>query len=112
MTLLSVYIVVVIVILLFVELIKILGESSHINECSVYNFALTMNGSAYIISHSGLIFCTLLFRCEILKFLHVLMSFNNSIPKMFFFSCGSNFSNLKVQPNISWVNFLCNYSDI
>ena len=62
-------------ILLLGELI-ILGESSHINVDNVFKFAMTVKVSAYIISHSGLIFSTLLFRSDNVKFLHVLLSFS------------------------------------
>jgi len=95
-TLPFVYSVVMIVILLCGELIIILGESSHTNVDNVYKFTITMKCSAYIISHSGLIFSTLLFRREIIKFLHVLLSFNSSIHNIFF-SCGRNFNYVKTQ---------------
>jgi hypothetical protein len=98
-TLLSVYSIVMTVVLLFGELIIILGESSHINVDNVYRFAMTMKGSAYIIAHSGLIFSTLLFRSEIIKFLHVLLSFNSSVHNIFF-SCGRTFNHVKVQVSV------------
>ena len=97
--LLSVYSVVMIVILLFGELIIILGESSHINVDNVYKFAIRLKGSAYIMSHSGLIFSTLLFRSEILKFLHVLLSFNSSFHNIFFPS-RRNFNYIRAQVSV------------
>ena len=98
-TLLFVYSVVMIVILFFDELIIILGESSHINVENVYKFAMRMKGSGYIISHTDLVFFTLLFRREIIKFLHVLLSFNSSIHNIFF-SCGRNFNYVKAQVSV------------
>jgi hypothetical protein len=50
---------------------------------NVYIFATTLKGSAYMISHSGFLFFTLLFRRKIVKFLHDLLTFNSSIHKSF-----------------------------
>jgi hypothetical protein len=88
-----------IVILLFGELITILGESYNIDVDNVYKFAMTMKGSAYIMSHSGLIFFTLLFRSETVKFLHVLLTSNSSVRNIFF-SYGRNFNYVKVQASV------------
>jgi hypothetical protein len=94
-----VYSVVIIVILLLGELITILEESSHKNMDNFYKFAMTLKGSAYIISHSGLIVSTLLFRSEIVNFIHVLLTFNSLIRNIFA-SCGRNFNNVKAQVSV------------
>jgi len=46
---------------------------------NVYTFAATMKSSSYVISHSCFLFSTLLFRGEVVNFLHVLLYFNISI---------------------------------
>ena len=63
---------------------------------NVYTFATVMKVSAYMISHSGFLFFTLLFRRKILKFLHVLLSFNSSIHNSFV-SYGRNFNYIMAQ---------------
>ena len=98
-TLLSVFSGLMIVILLFGELIIIFGERSRVNVDNVYKFAMTIKDSAYIISHSGLIFSTLLFRSEIVKFLYMLLSFSSSIHNIFI-SCGRNFNYVKDQVSV------------
>jgi hypothetical protein len=98
-TLLSVYSVMMTVILLLGELLIILREVSHINVVNVYKFAVTMKSSEYMISQSGLILVTLLFRSEIIKFLHVLLSFNSSIHNIFV-TRGRNFSYMKAQVSV------------
>ena len=57
---------------------------------NVYTFATMMNGSANMISHSGYLLFTVLFRRKIVKFLHVLLTFNSSIQNSFI-SYGRNF---------------------
>jgi hypothetical protein len=55
-----------------------------------------MKSSAYISSRVGLVFSTLLFRSETVKFLHVLLTFNSSIRNIFI-SYGRNFNYVKAQ---------------
>jgi hypothetical protein len=98
-TLLSVYSVMMIAVLLLGALLYILGETSRIDVDNVYKFAVIMKSSVYMTSHSGLILVTLMFRSEIIKFLHVLLSFNSSIHNIFV-NCGRNFNYINVQVSV------------
>jgi len=91
-TFMSVYSVAMLVIILLGELLLlIIGKGGREAMDNVYTFATMMKGSAHMMSHSGFLFFTLLFRRKIVKFLHVLLSFNSSIHKIFV-PCGRNFN--------------------
>jgi hypothetical protein len=92
----SVYSVVVLVIVLCGEALTILGLGVRENIDNVYAFAVRMKGSAYMISYSGFLFFTLLFRRKILKFLHMLLSFKSSIHNIYF-SNGRNLNLVMAQ---------------
>ena len=83
-TFMSVYSAVMLVIVLLGEILMMTGEDGRENMDNVYAFATMMKGSAYMISHSGFLLFTLLFRRKIVKFLHVLLTFNSSIHNIFF----------------------------
>ena len=87
------------VIFLLGELLTMIGQTVRDKMDNVYRFATMMKSSAYIISHSGFLFFTLLFRSEIIEFLHVLLSFNNSIHNIFV-SYGRNFCYFKAQVSV------------
>ena len=76
-TLMSVYSVAMLVIILLGELLLIIGKAGREATDNVYTFATMMKGSAQMISYSGFLFFTLLFRRKIVKFLHVLLSFKS-----------------------------------
>jgi len=95
-TFMSVYSVAMLVIVLVGKLQVIIGKGGHEAMDNVYAFATMLKGSAYMISHSGFIFFTLLFRREILNFLHMLLTFNSPTHKIFV-SCGRNFSYVMAQ---------------
>jgi hypothetical protein len=78
----SVYSVVMLVIVLFGGLIMTITQGVHVDIDKVYEIAILMKRSAYMISYSGFLFCTLLFRRKILKFLQMLLSFNSSIDNI------------------------------
>jgi hypothetical protein len=92
----SVYSVAVLVIVLCGGLEMVIGQSFAVGMDNVYAFANMMKCSAYIISHSGFLFFTLLFRRKIIKFLHLLLSFNSSIHTVFV-SYGRNSNYIMVQ---------------
>jgi hypothetical protein len=89
-TFMSVYSVAMLVIVLVGELLVIIGKGFPEAMDNVYTFATMMKGSAYMISHSGFLLFTLLFRREILNFLYMLLTFNSSTHKIFV-SYGRNF---------------------
>jgi len=95
-TFMSVYSAVMLVFVLFREVLTIIRKGFHEEMDNVYTFATVMKVSAYMISHSGFLFFTLLFRRKILKFLHVLLSFNSSIHNTFV-SYGRNFNYIMAQ---------------
>jgi hypothetical protein len=95
-TFMSVYSVAMLVIILFGELRVFMGKGIHETMDNVYTFATMMKGSAYMISHSGFVFFTLLFRREVVNFLHMLLTFNSS-THYFFFSYGRKFNYLMAQ---------------
>ena len=95
-TFMSVYSVAMLVIVLLGELLMIIGKGYGEAMDNVYTYATVMKGSAYMISHSGFLFFTLLFRRKIIKFLHVLLKFNSSIHSKFI-SCGRNFNYVMTQ---------------
>jgi len=72
-TFMSVYSVAILLFVLLSELLLIIGKGGREAMDNVYAFANMMKGSAYMISHSGFLFFTLLFRRKIVKFLHVLL---------------------------------------
>jgi hypothetical protein len=91
----SVYSVAVLVIVLVGELLMIKqGDGEDMDN--VYAFANMMKNSAYITSHCGFLFFTLLFRRKILMFLNMLLSFNSSIHT-FFLSYGRNCNYIMAQ---------------
>jgi hypothetical protein len=90
-TFMSVYSAAMLVFVLLGELLSIIWKGGIKEMDNVYIFATMMKGSAYIISHSGFLFFTLLFRRKILNFLHMLLTFNSSIHKIFV-SYGRNFN--------------------
>ena len=92
----SVYSVAVLVIVLLGELLMLMRMDSFETMDNVYAFANIMKCSANMISHSGFLFFTLLFRRKIVKFLHVLLKFNSSIH-IFFVSYGRNFNYVMAQ---------------
>jgi hypothetical protein len=93
-TFMSVYSVAMLVIFLLGELLMMIGQGFREYMDNVYAFAYTMKSSGYMVSHSGLLFCTLLFRRKSVKFLHMLMSFKSSIHNIFI-SYGRNSSYLE-----------------
>jgi hypothetical protein len=92
---LSVYSVVVLVIVVVGGLVMI-WQGFAANMDNVYAFAIMMKCSAYMISQTGFLFFTLLFRKKILKLLHMLLSFNSSIHNIFL-SYEINFNNVMAQ---------------
>ena len=66
------------------------------NMDNVCTFAAIKKSSPYVISHSCFLFCALLFRGEVVNFLHLLLSFNSSF-EFTFISFDSNFNNVKAQ---------------
>jgi hypothetical protein len=60
-TFLSVYSVAMLVIVLFGELLMMIGQGVREDMDNVYAFAYTMKSSGYMISHSGFLFCTFCF---------------------------------------------------
>ena len=95
-TFMSVYSVAMLVIVLLGELQMIIGMGYREAMDDVYKLATMMQNSAYMISHSGFLFFTLLFRREIVKFLNVLLTFNSSTLSIFI-SYGSNFNYVMAQ---------------
>jgi hypothetical protein len=92
----SVYSFAMLVFVLLSELQVIIWEGALENMDNVYAFAHLMKGSACMISHSGFLFFTLLFRRKIVKFLHVLLKINSSIYNIFV-SYGKKFSYIMAQ---------------
>jgi hypothetical protein len=92
----SVYSVSVLVIVLLGELLVITGKGGRENMDNVYKFATLWKSSAFTISRSEFLFFTLLFRREIMNFLHMLLTFNRSIHKIFF-SYGRNLNYIMAQ---------------
>ena len=66
------------------------------NMDNVYTFSAIMKSSPYVISHSCFLFCTLLFRGEVVNCLHLFLSFNSSID-FTFISFDSNFNCVKAK---------------
>jgi len=95
-TYIAVYSVAMLVIVLLGELLVIIGKGGLENMDNVYKFATLMKSSAYTISHSGFLFFTLLFRREIMNFLHMLLTFNSSSHKIFV-CYGRNFNYVMAQ---------------
>ena len=95
-TFMSVYSAAMLVIVLLGEILMIIGKGDREVMDSVYTFATRMKGSANMMSHSGFLFFTLLFRRKIVKFLHVLLTFNSSIHNIFF-PDGRNFNYVMAQ---------------
>jgi len=95
-TFMPVYSVAMLVIVLIGELLMTTRKSGREAVENVYTFATMMKGSAYMMSHRGFLFFTLLFRRKIVKFLHVLLSFNSSIHNSFV-SYGRNFNYIMAQ---------------
>ena len=95
-TFMSVYSVAMLVIVLLAELLTITRKGVLVEMDNVYTFTTMMISSAYIISHSGFLFFTLLFSREILKFLYVLLTFNSSIHNIFVVY-GRNFNYIMAQ---------------
>jgi len=92
----SVYSVTMLVIVLLGELLMIIVKGGGVAMDNVYKFASMMRCSAYMISHCGFLFLTLLFHRKILSFLHVLLTFNSSIHNKFI-SYGISFNFLMAQ---------------
>jgi hypothetical protein len=65
----------------------------------VYTFAAIMQISGYLITHSGFLLSTLLFRSKIINFLYMLLSFNTSIHNTFTFY-GRNVNHIKIQMSV------------
>ena len=95
-TFLSVYSVAMLAIVLLGELLMITWKDGREAVDNVYTFATMMKGSAYMISHGGFLFFTLLFRRKIVKFLHVLLTFNSSIRNILI-SYGRKFNYVMAQ---------------
>jgi hypothetical protein len=95
-TFMSIYSVAMLVIVPISELLVIIGKSGRENMDNVYNFATLLKSSAFTISHSDFLFFTLLFRREIMNFLHMLLTFNCSIHKIFV-SYGRNLNYIMAQ---------------
>jgi len=95
-TFMSVYSAAMLVIVLLGEILGINWKGGGEEMDNVYTFATTMKGSVSIISHSGFLFFTLLFRRKIVKFLHVLLTFNNSIHNILV-PYGRNFNYVMAQ---------------
>jgi len=64
-------------ILLLKRLAMIVGNIFNNKIDNVNTFAAIMKSSPYVISHSCFLFCTLLFRDEVVNFLHLFLSFKN-----------------------------------
>jgi len=92
----SVYSVAMLAIVLLGELLMIIGKGGRDARDNVYTFATMMKSSANMISHSGFLFFTLLFRRKIVKFLHLLLTFNSSMYNIFIFH-GRNFNYVMAQ---------------
>ena len=90
---------VMLLIFLFSRLAKILGNIFNDNMDNVYIFAAIMKSSPCVISHSCFLFCTLLFRGEVVNFLHLFLSFNSSI-EFTFISFDSNFNCVRAQISV------------
>ena len=82
-------------IFLFSELGLVDGNIFNDNIENVYTFAAMMKSSPYVISHSRFLFCTLLFRGEVVNFLHLFLSSNGSIY-FTFISFDSNFNYVNI----------------
>jgi hypothetical protein len=87
----SVYSVAMLVFVLVGELHMLIWKGGPEEMDNVYTFATTMKVPACKISHIGFLFFTLLFRREIVNFLHMLLTFNISMHKSFV-SNGRNFN--------------------
>jgi len=74
----SLYSAAMLVIVLLGELLMIIGKGGREAMDSVYTFASSKKYSPNLISHSGFLLFTLLFRRKIVKFLHML-TFNSSV---------------------------------
>jgi len=98
-TFMSLYSVAMLVIVLLGELLMIIGKGGPEEMDNVYKFASMMKCSAYMISHSGFLFFTLLFRRKILNFLHVLLTFDISVHNKFI-SYGRNFNYIMTQVSV------------
>ena len=92
----SVYSAAMLAIILLGKLLMIIEKCGREALDNVYALAHMMKGSANMISHSGFLFFTLLFRRKIVKFLHVLLKFNSSIHNTFI-SYGRNFNYVMAQ---------------
>jgi hypothetical protein len=95
-TLLFIYSCVMLLIFLFISLALIFGNMFNYKMDNVYTLAAMMQSSACVISHSCFLFSTHLFLGEVVKFLHVLLSFNSSIY-FIFTAFDSNFNHVKAQ---------------
>jgi len=95
-TFMFVYSAAMFVIVLLGELVLVIGNGDREAMENVYTFATTVKSSANMITHSGFLFFTLLFRRKIVKFLHVLLKFNSSIHNTFI-SYGRNFNYVMAQ---------------
>ena len=92
----SVYSAAMLAIILLGKLLMIIEKCGREALDNVYALAHMMKGSANMISHSGFLFFTLLFRRKIVKFLHVLLTFNSSIHSIFT-SSGRKFNYVMAQ---------------
>ena len=120
-TFMSVYSVTMLVFILLGESLTVMRTVLRKEMDNVYTFATMMKCSANMISHSGFLFFTLLFRKKIVNFLYVLLTFNSSIHNKFI-SYGRNFNYIMAQvfvlvmihallsillaPLCKWIDFL------
>jgi len=95
-TFMSVYSAAMLAMILLGEFLGIFLQGGREAMDNVYTFATLMKGSANMMSHSGFLFFTLLFRRKIVKFLHVLLTFNSSIHNMLV-PYGRNFNYVMAQ---------------
>jgi hypothetical protein len=73
-TLLSIYSAVILAMFLVAEVRTVTGIDYMEDADKIYTFSAIMKISAYLVTHGGLLFSTLLFHTKIINFLNVLLS--------------------------------------
>jgi hypothetical protein len=97
--LLSIYSAVILAMFLVAD-VRTVTRMDYVEDADIdYTFAAIMKISAYLITHSGFLLSTLLFRTKIINFLNVLLSFNTSIHNTFT-SYSRNVTHIKIQMSV------------
>ena len=96
---LCIYSAVMLLIFLGSKLAIIIAKLCNDNMDDVDTFGTMMKSSADVISHSCFLFSTLVFRCDVIKFVHVLLSFCDSTYYTFT-SFVNNFNYLFVEMSV------------